>query len=457
MPDVNQHEIVIIGAGPGGIAAGVKLKAAGFHDFVMLEKADEVGCTWRDNVYPGLTVDIPTITYSFSFHKNPDWSNLYAPQPELFAHLRNVVEEHGLRSHLRLGSTVADSRFDPESGLWHTTLEGGGSYVSRFLISATGFLSTPKWPDIEGLDEFEGKKMHTSGWDNDSDLAGKRVAFIGTGATGIQLIPEVVDAGVDALHVFQRTPIFLLPKADLSVAKPVRTAYDWGCKRPSFSNVFYPVFNRPEVELVTEPIARLTRTGIVTGDGVERPIDVLVCGTGFHPYGKESTPTYPVYGSSGEDLREYWDRNRYQAVRGFAINGYPNFFMIGGPYAIAHSSYIGMIESVVHNIVRVLGAARRGGADRVEVSARSQAREFEHILRKRGSQIFFVGNCGSSNTYYIDRFGDTPNFRPTYHPNVWWDSRFGKIEPHFEMTRGRTGRVTDPTPVGSAAGPGEPR
>lgn len=490
-------DVVVVGAGLGGICLGVKLKAAGFDNFVILDKADDVGGTWRDNTYPGLTVDIPAITYSYSFAQNPGWSSWWAPQPELLAYCQRVTDENGLRSHLRFNANVSDSAYDPDENLWRTRTDDGTVYTSRYLVSATGFLNTPSWPDIEGMDSFKGRVIHSSNWDHDYDFSGKRVGFIGTGATGIQLVPEVAKCDVEQMHVFQRTAIWLLPKPSMTVPKPIARAfrwvpglmrlmrlltaafmdlvffrvfikyrqvqwfgkiaaricrwhvrkqiddpelaekfipdYDWGCKRPSFSQNFYPTFNRDNVELVTDSINKVTPDGIVTSDGTERSLDVMICATGFKPYSKESTPTHPVYGKDGEELSDFWDVRRYQTVRGVAVHNYPNYFMIAAPYSIASTSYIAMIETSTRYIVRLLKAARKQKADYIEADPEVQEQEHEHVLKKRKTEIFFVGNCETSNSYYYDRFGDTPNFRPTNHPLVWFNSRFGRLGKYFEI------------------------
>jgi cation diffusion facilitator CzcD-associated flavoprotein CzcO len=488
-------EIVVIGAGPSGIGVGIKLREAGFGDFVILERAADVGGTWRDATYPGLTVDIPVLTYSFSYEQKPDWSSLWAPQRELYAYLRGCAEKYGLTPHVRFGREVMSAAWDEDANTWITRTASGEEFRSRHLINASGFLSVPKWPDIDGLDDYQGKKVHTSAWSADLDLAGDRIAFIGTGATGIQLAPELAPIA-GRLHVFQRTPIWLLPKPPLPIpsflqrvfrlvpgvqrlarllvaafmdlvfwraftnygqvrwmgrlverlarrhirgqvddagtADRLTPRYSWGCKRPSFSNVFYPIFNRENVELVTEPIERLTPKGIVTRDGVERPVDALICATGYQPFEKAALPTYPVTGRAGQRLDDYWDTHRYQAFRGFAVHGFPNYFMVFGPYSIASTSYIAMIELQARNIVRILTEARGAGADYVEVRADAQAADFADMLRRKRTAIWTVGNCGASNSFYYDRFGDTPGFRPTYHPGEWRAARTLSAD-HFHL------------------------
>src|SRR5581483_6596492 len=208
--------------------------------------------------------------------------------------------------------------------------------------------------------------------------------------------------------------------------------FAWGCKRPSFSSDYFPIFNRPDVELVDDPIERLTPDGIVTSDGTVREVDAVICATGFQAFEKSALPTYPVRGRDGEDLADYWDRGRYQAFRGFAVHGYPNFFLMFGPYSVSSSSYFGMVETTARSIARCLLEARRRDAGTVEVDARSQAQEFARILRAKERSIWAGSACRGSNTYYLDRFGDTPGFRPSSHPREWLASRFAPMK-HFRF------------------------
>jgi cation diffusion facilitator CzcD-associated flavoprotein CzcO len=479
-------EIVVVGAGVAGIGAAIGLQRASLTDFAVLEKAGDVGGTWRDSVYPGLTCDVPALTYSFSYEPKPDWSSVWAPQEEIYQYLRDCTDKHDLRRHFHFHREVVEASYDASRNCWLTQTADGSEYVSRFLINASGFLNVPRWPDIPGIEEFQGRTIHTAAWPRGLDLTGARIALIGTGATAIQLAPELASVA-GRLSIFQRTPIWLLPKPGLRVPGSLQAAfrrapvtqraarltttafmdlifwrvfndynqvqllgravekvarshirrqvrdpdtvakltphYSWGCKRPSFSNTFYPIFNRGNVELVTDPIARVTRTGIVTADGIERSADVLVCATGYQPFQKDTLPTYPVHGRDGVELRDYWFHRRYQAFRGFAIHGFPNYFMVFGPYAIASTSYFATVELAVRSIVRLLNAARRERANYVEVRSEAQARDWEAVIRRKAASIWSVGNCGPSNTYYLDRHGDTPMFRPTYHPGEWWRAR----------------------------------
>lgn len=491
MSNVNS-EILVVGAGPSGVCLAIQLKRNGFDDFIVLEKAGDVGGTWRDHVYPGLTVDVPTVYYSYSFELNPDWSNFYAPRKELYAYFRHCAEKYGVLPHMRFNKTVADSEYDAARNCWVTHLGGGEVMTSRYLISATGFLNIPKLPEIKGIETFAGKLLHTSDWDNSHDMSGERVGFIGTGATGIQLIPEVAQK-VAHLDVYQRTPMWLLPKLDFSPSPGLKSAlknipgfyralrlftaglmeyfffriftdfnqlkwlvdivekqcikhlhrqvpdpmlrerltpnYSYCCKRPSFSNTFYPTFNRSNVELITTPIREVTSNSVITEDGTERKIDTLICATGYQVFEKDSCPTFPVYGKDRLKLSDYWDKERYQAFRGVAVSNFPNYLMIFGPYSVCHTSYIGMTETSVHHVIRVLKAARRRQANYIEIKSEAQAADFKWVLSRRDKSVWSQGrNCLGSHSYYYDRHGDNPLFRPSNAVTAWFDSHFFNID-----------------------------
>lgn len=487
---VIDHDIVIIGCGFSGIGAGIKLLKKGFGDFIILEKGDGVGGTWRDNSYPGLAVDVPTISYSYGFEQNPNWSNLYAPGEELKAYAEHCTKKYGVKAHLRYNCAVTETRYDEANNVWTTHTEDGRSFTSRYIVSATGYLTLPKLPEIEGIEDFKGKKMHTGRWDHSHDLNGERVGFIGTGATAIQVIPEILPQ-LKSLDVYQRTPIWLMPKKDMPIPgwlqkgfkyipglqrtartmmqiltdtiminglifnkqlswmisgfekyaiKHIRAQvndpeiqeklipkYDFGCKRPSFTNKFYPVFNEENVELVTDPIVRITENGIVTSDGTEREIDTLICGTGFQVFQKGSVPTFRVHGKNGLDISEYWEENRYQAFEGATVPQFPNFFMIMGPYSVCSASYFGMIETQTRHLVRCLKAAEKRDANYIEVKQSANDKNFEKIQKRAKNTIFQFGNCASSNSYYIDRHGDSPFIRPTTSLEAWLTSCFFRM------------------------------
>ncbi len=481
------YETVIIGSGLSGIGAAIRLIGEGFGDFVVLEKADDIGGTWRDNTYPGLAVDIPSLSYSFSFEQNPYWSSLYAPGPEMKAYVDHCATKYGVRPHMRYGMEVEEAIYDENRNIWITRTKSGEVFKSRYLVSATGFLTLPKLPAIEGIENFKGKVMHTSRWDHGYDLTGKRVGFIGTGATAIQAIPEIVDQ-VKSLDVYQRTAIWLLPKKEMPFSprlqrafakvpglqwlarqvtifftdivminllvfnkyfsfagkklekicvehirnqvedpetqKALTPSYDFGCKRPSFTSKFYPVFNRENVSLVTNPIERITENAIVTQDGTVREIDTLICATGFEVFQKGSVPTYRLQGKSGLDISEFWEQNRYQAFMGATVPNFPNFFMMFGPYSVCTASWFGMIDTQSKHLVRCLKAARRRDANYIEVKKSASDRDFDKIKRRTKNTIFKAGNCATSNSYYFDRHGDSPTIRPTLGPIHWLASRW---------------------------------
>jgi cation diffusion facilitator CzcD-associated flavoprotein CzcO len=479
------YEVVVVGAGFSGIGAGIRLRSGGIESFAILEQADDLGGTWRDNTYPGIAVDITSLTYSFSFEPNPRWSRLFAPGAELRAYAHHCAKKYGLLPHMRFRTRVERAVFDEERHLWRLELGDGTTLRARFLISATGGLTQPKRPDIEGFDRFEGKVVHSARWDHGYDLRGKRVAIIGTGATAVQLVPAVARLAA-RLDVYQRTPIWLLPKPDVAVpdwlmslfervplsqrtarfaastatevvmvlgivyhrqmpgltrvaericrrhlARQVRDpelrrrltpSYGFGCKRPSFSNEYFATFNRKNVELVTSKVARLTKDAIVTSDGRERTIDALVLATGFKVFDKSNLPTYAVIGRGGVDLGEFWDEHRYQAYEGATVPGFPNYFAVLGPYSTSGASWFSMVEAQTRHAMRCILEARRRNATCVEVRREPHDAYFEDILRRQKNTVFFNNHCGSANSYYFDRHGDAPFLRPSSGLEMHWHS-----------------------------------
>jgi len=480
------HEVVIVGTGFAGIGTAIELKRVGIHDFTVFEKADDLGGTWRDNTYPGLAVDVPSLSYSFGFEMNPDWSRLYAPGGELKQYADHCVDKYGVRAHIEFGKGVDDASWDEEGNAWALRLDDGTIRRTRYLVSATGLLIVPKLPDIKGVESYRGKLMHSARWDHDYDLTGKRVAVIGTGGTAIQLIPTIVDQ-VAQLDVYQRTPIWLMPKPDLEISEGWKRAfrripllqrflrlltaligdvflgigllhhkqfpwlfgwierkceafirsevddselaeklipkYSFFCKRPSFSNTYFSTFNREDVELVTDPIDRVTENGIVTRDGTLREVDVIVCATGYSYFDRESPPTFPVAGRGGRVLGDFWHENRFQAFQGSTIPDFPNFFLMLGPYSTAGVSYFNMINTQGHHLSRVLREARKRGANYVEVKQASLEADFEKTLRRSENTVYRSGDCALSNSYYFDEHGDAPGLRPMSYIGHWLQSR----------------------------------
>lgn len=483
MTEQPDHEILIVGAGFSGIGAAINLDRAGMSDFSIIEAGDGVGGTWHWNTYPGIAVDIPSFSYQFSFEQSPDWSRTYAPGRELKAYAEHCVDKYDLRSRIRFGTKVLSAEFDEERGWWRVQTDPGGPVTARYLINASGVLTTPNLPDIAGVDTFAGVTIHTARWDHSQDLTGKRVAVIGTGASAVQVIPEIAPI-VSSLTVFQRTPIWCFPKFDVPLAAPMRWAmrlpggkalqrlasqafveatfpiaaqyftvfplakrmesagraylrrevhdpvvrkqltprYAVGCKRPGFHNTYLSTFNRDNVQLVVDPIERIIPTGVVTADGTAHEADVLILATGFKVMDSDNIPTFAVTGAGGQTLSQFWDEHRLQAYEGVSIPGFPNMFSVFGPYGYVGSSYFALVEAQTHHIVRCLKRARGRGATRIEISEAANARYFDEMMSKRHRQVFWQDSCKSANSYYFDKNGDVP-LRPTTTVEAYWRSR----------------------------------
>lgn len=494
------HEVVIVGSGFSGIGAAIALRKLGIEDFVLLEREKAFGGTWVQHAYPGLEIDMPFFVYCYPFEPRWSWSQLYPTGDEYRDYTRACAEKWDVVRRIRCEAAVARAEWDERSRVWRITLESGETLVSRYLVNATGLLVVPKLPEIEGIADFGGKLIHTARWDHAFDLGGRRVAVIGTGATSIQVVPAIADR-VQQLDVYQRTPIWLMPKpnpklspgfqrllrrvpfvqrlmrwamnllvevvfglgfiryarfpgifraierrlADFvrrEIGDPVLQEklipkYAYFCKRPSFSNTFYATLNRPNVELVTEPITRVTPRGLVTADGREREVDVLICATGYQVFNRRCVPGYEIVGRGGRNLGELWEKQRFQAYEGATVPGFPNLFLFMGPYSTAGLSYFTMIDVESRHMTRCLREARRRGTDYVEVKQAAHDRDFAKILRRARQTVFGGGNCASANSYYLDAHGDAPGLRPVTGFEHWLNSRFFPLgDYHFEPPSG---------------------
>jgi cation diffusion facilitator CzcD-associated flavoprotein CzcO len=480
---VPDYGTVIVGAGFSGIGTAIKLDKAGMGDYLVIEAGEGPGGTWYWNTYPGIAVDIPSFSYQFSFEQSPKWSRTYAPGHELKAYAEHCVDKYRLRRKIRFGTKVLGATFDDDENQWRIELDTGEAVTAQFLVNASGVLITPKLPDIDGVDSFAGLTMHTARWDHEQDLTGKRVAIIGTGASAVQVIPEIAPI-VNHLTVFQRTPIWCFPKFDVPLSPAARRMmrlpggktlqrllsqayveltfplaaqyftvnpmaknmskvgeaylrkqvddpevrdkltprYAVGCKRPGFHNTYLSTFNRDNVELVTAPIDKITGSGVATEDGETREVDVLILATGFKVMDTDDLPTYPLTGSGGRSWSSYWDDHRLQAYEGVSVPGFPNFFTVFGPYGYVGSSYFALIEAQTHHIVRCLKGARRRHARRLEVTQEANDRYFAEMMRKRHRQIFWQDSCQLANSYYFDKNGDVP-LRPASTLEAYWRSR----------------------------------
>lgn len=483
---------------------GAKLREAGIDSFTIYERSDGVGGTWHDNTYPGAQCDVPSHFYSFSFALNPDWSMTYADQPEIRAYLDACTDRLGLRPHLRSGSAVRELRWDDDAMVWRLHLDDGtpdGDDVSAdVVVSALGMLNVPAYPDIAGLDEFAGPVFHSARWDHDVDLAGRRVAVIGTGASAIQFVPEIAPV-VDRLHVFQRSAPWIMPKmlrpytdrerrrfrhvplaarrerwkhfwqferntsvhtADEATAQRTRWAtkflahavpdeelrarltpdYPIGCKRLLLSNDYFPALSLPQVELVTDGIDRVTPTGVVTSDGHERDVDVIILGTGFRA--SDHLSGIDVYGRGGRSLHEDWSDGA-SAYLGIAVGGFPNFFILYGPNTNqGGNSIIFVLEAQVHH---VMGAIRRITRRRrpLEVRRIVQERDARRVQRDMAGTLWLSG-CSN---YFTDRNGRVTTQYPHSALHYW--ARVRLLRPGAYRLLRRDGR-TVARPSGGTAG-----
>ena len=411
MPGDSPYRVVVIGAGFGGIGMGIALRRAGIEDFLIVDKGDGPGGTWRDNTYPGAACDVPAHLYSFSFRPGR-WSGRFPPQREILAYLCDLAEENGLGPHLRLGSGVTACRFDEGRAVWDLALGKGDTIHASAVVSAVGQLNRPSLPDIVGRGDFAGPSWHSARWDHGADLTGKRVAVVGTGASAIQFVPEVAKTAAH-VDVYQRTPPYVLPKTDRPYGDAEQDFYDrfpvvrkadrlriflygelltsgfvlsprllagpmqlWrrqlssqiadpglrakcvpgyvmGCKRVLFSNDWYPTLTRANVELVVDPIERIVPDGVRTAEGILREADMIIYGTGFKT--AEFLAPMSVTGLGGRRLHDVW-RSRADSYLGITVSGFPNFFMLYGPNTnLGGNSIIYMLEG---QIGYVLGAIR---------------------------------------------------------------------------------------------------
>ncbi|WP_328589101.1 flavin-containing monooxygenase [Actinomadura logoneensis] len=418
------HDVAIIGSGFGGIGMAIRLRQAGVDDVVLLEKADGLGGTWRDNTYPGAACDVPSHLYSFSFERKTDWSRRFPPQEEILEYLWHCARKYEVLPRIRFGTEVTGAEWDEAEAVWRVSTSDG-TVSARVLVSACGQLNRPVLPEIEGRDSFAGPAFHSSRWQDGVDLAGKRVAVLGTGASAIQIVPELARVA-GRLHVFQRSAPYVITKpdrpyrawekavlrsvpgaytvsrariytqfearalgfvkypklmgvmvrrfrkkleaeiGDARLVERLRPDYPMGCKRILLSDDYYPALGSPHVELVTDRIARITPSGVVTADGTERELDAIVYATGFAS--TEFLAPMKIVGRDGRELGDAWRDGGASAHLGITVSGFPNLFLLYGPYTnLGHNSIIYMLESQFRYVVGCVAAMRRGRLDWIEV------------------------------------------------------------------------------------------
>ena len=462
-----ETEVLIVGAGFAGLGTAIRLAQQGRRDFTIIERAEEVGGTWRDNTYPGLICDVPSHLYSFSFAPNPEWSRTYPGQAEILRYLRACADRYGIRRHIRFGTELAAARWDGAACRWRVETTAG-SISAHFLVLGVGGLSAPRMPEVPGLDRFAGTMFHSAAWRHDHDLRGERVAVVGTGASAIQFIPRI-QPHASRLLVLQRTPPWVLPHPGRRLTRAERwlsrrlpgvlqarrlgvylvretmvpgltidarfnggleeiarrhlrrqvrdpllrakltPRYRIGCKRIVISNEFYPSLARANVDLVSEPIVEVRERSLVTADGREHAVDTIIAATGFHA----TDPPYAtrVTGRGGRTLAQTWDGSP-QAYMATTIAGYPNLFLLGGPNSgIGHTSLVFMIEQQIAHVLDALELCGRQRLTSIEVRPSAQAAFNADVQQRMARTVWATGGCSS---WYYDARGRNSTLWPAF-------------------------------------------
>ncbi len=468
--------IVILGAGFGGLAAGMQLKRAGIDSFKIIEKAARLGGTWRDNTYPGCGCDVPSHLYCYSFEPNPNWSRKFPKQPEILRYLESCAEKHGINEHIQYNTEIAKGAFDAKSGRWTLTTASGESLEADIVISATGQLNRPSTPSFPGQDEFTGAQFHSAQWNHRVSLAGQRVGVVGNGASAIQFIPEIVPA-VQHLTIFQRSANWMVEKPDRRYLDIERFAFrhipgarrlhryliyaamearalgfkrdHWanrhaqtlaenhlcehvkdptlrehltpdfpvGCKRILISNEYYQSIQRRNVSVNSQGVQNLTKTGVTTTDGAHHELDTLIYATGF-----ESTrllAPMEFEGLDGRRLSEAW-RAGAEAYRGIAVAGFPNLFIVYGPNTnLGHNSIVFMIECQLRSILQLVKRLAQGRARYVDVRADAMS-AYNTAIQRRLAETVWAAECGN---WYKNEAGKITNNWPGFTLSYWRQMR----------------------------------
>ncbi|WP_410654282.1 flavin-containing monooxygenase [Amycolatopsis sp. lyj-112] len=467
--------VVIVGTGFSGLGMAIQLRKEGREDFVILEKADDVGGTWRDNTYPGCACDIPSHMYSFSFEQNPGWSRAYSPQPEIWRYMREVADKYDLRRFTRFGQEMTGARWDADENRWHVTAKSGEEFVAPALVAGVGALHLPQIPKLPGIERFQGRAFHSARWEHDYDLTGKRVAVVGTGASAIQFVPQIAK-DVAELTLFQRTPPWIMPKPDREMPVALRNTfrsvpllqrafrnvlywmlearaigfnghpavmklgqriakrnifkgvkdpelrrkltpdYTMGCKRVLVSNDYYPALARDNVDVVTDGVTEVREHSVVDGAGVEHEVDAIIYGTGFHV--TDAFDDLEIIGRDGRNLGKEWSSEGMRTYQGITVSGFPNlFFLLGPNTGLGHNSVVFMIEAQISYVAQALRFAR-GKA--IDPRPEAQERFNTEIQRKLAKGIWTQGGCKS---WYLDAKGVNRTIWPGFTWRYWLDTR----------------------------------
>jgi len=458
--------VAIVGSGFAGLATAIGLKRAGREDFVVLERAHDLGGTWRDNSYPGCACDVPSHLYSYSFAPNPQWSRTFSRQPEIEAYLHRTALEAGVLPHLRFGAELEHAAWDGRR--WHL-VTARGALTADVLVSATGGLSEPALPSLPGLETFAGTSFHSAAWDHAHDLRGRRVAVVGTGASAVQFVPEI-QPQVEHLTVFQRTAPWVLPRRDRAITDLERTlfrrvpvaqrlarlgtywlreswilgfavdqrvmalgefearrhlraqvpdavrraaltpAYRLGCKRVLLSNTYYPAVSAPNARVVTTGIREVVPRGVVTEDGSLHEVDTMIFGTGFMV--TDPPVAHRLVGADDRTLAQHWAERGMQALHGLTVSGFPNlFFLVGPNTGLGHTSIIVVIEAQVQHLLAALDAMDARGLASIEPLAEAEAAYNARVQQDLQGTVWNAGGCSS---WYLDAKGRNTRLWPTF-------------------------------------------
>jgi cation diffusion facilitator CzcD-associated flavoprotein CzcO len=484
--------IAVIGSGFGGLGTAIRLKQKGIEDFVVFERANDVGGVWRDNKYPGCACDVESHLYSFSFAPNPDWTHSFSPQPEIWDYLRRCANDYGVLPHIRFGHEVREAAWEQDEQCWRLETSRG-TYTASVLVAAAGSLSEPAVPELQGLENFKGRVFHSARWDHEFELGGRLVAVIGTGASAIQFVPAI-QPEVGRLYVFQRTAPWVVPRRDRPLEERERRMFrrfpltqrarrawiywlrelfsfafhhHWamkiferiarrhmeravtdpelrakltpdyriGCKRILISNDYLPALTRPNVELVTGGIEEVREHSIVGKDGVERPLDAIIFGTGFHvtdlPFARH------VRGRGGKTLADAWAGSPVAHV-GTTVSGFPNLFLLQGPNTgLGHTSVLLMLEAQIEHVLSAVDYMRRHGVAAIEPRPEAQAAFVADVDRRLRGTVWNSGGCLS---WYLDATGRNSSIWPG--PTWRFRRRVARMAPdEYLLTRER--RLTE--------------
>ncbi len=473
-----RFKVVIVGTGFSGLGQAIQLEKAGIRDYVILEKADEVGGTWRDNSYPGCACDVQSHMYSFSYEQNPDWSRSFSPAPEIFRYLKDVTDKYRLRDKIRFGVELTGADWDETARRWHVHTKSGKDIEAQFVVSGVGGLHIPQVPKLPGIEKFKGQTWHSAQWNHEYDLRGKKVAVVGTGASAVQFVPEIAPE-VDELTLFQRTPPWIMPKPDHAMPGWAKTAfrripgvqrlyrnalywflearaigfnghpammkageliakrhigkgvkdsalrkkvtpdYTMGCKRVLISNDYYPAINRSNVDVNTQGVREVKAHSVVDGNGVEHEVDAIIYGTGFKV--TDALEYLDITGIGGRDLAKEWATEGMRTHKGISVSGFPNlFFLLGPNTALGHNSVVFMIESQSRYVVDAIKLADSRGAAALDVRPGVQEKFQRDIQRKLVKGVWTQGGCKS---WYLDAKGVNRTIWPGFTWRYWLETR----------------------------------